>query len=35
MRKYLDAIISHETKYMTKEEWLEARRGGIGGSDAS
>lgn len=35
MRKYLDAIISHETKHMTKEEWLEARRGGIGGSDAS
>ncbi|CEQ02925.1 phage-type endonuclease [[Clostridium] sordellii] len=35
MRKYLDAIISHETKYMTKEEWLEARRCGIGGSDAS
>ncbi|CEO32664.1 YqaJ viral recombinase family nuclease [Paraclostridium sordellii] len=35
MRKYLDAIISHETKSMTKEEWVEARRGGIGGSDAS
>jgi putative phage-type endonuclease len=35
MRRYLDAIITNETKDMTKEEWLEARSGGIGGSDAS
>ena len=35
MRRYLDAIITHQTKDMTKEEWLKARKGGIGGSDAS
>lgn len=35
MRRYLDAIITHQTKDMTKDEWLEARGAGIGGSDAS
>ena len=35
MRKYLDAYVTHETKNMTKEEWLRARGAGIGGSDAS
>ncbi|MEG2789251.1 MAG: YqaJ viral recombinase family protein [Romboutsia sp.] len=35
MRKYLDATIAHETKDMSRGEWLEARRVGIGGSDAS
>ena len=25
MRKYLDAYIVHETKDMSKEQWLEAR----------
>lgn len=35
MRKYLDANVVHETKDMTRDEWLEARGRGIGGSDAS
>ena len=35
MRKYLDANIVFETKDMTREEWLEARKSGIGGSDAA
>ena len=35
MRKYLDAYIVHETKDMSKEQWLEARKCGIGGSDAA
>ena len=35
MRKYLDAYVTHDTKNMTKEEWLWARGAGIGGSDAS
>lgn len=35
MRKYLDAYIVHETKDMSKEQWLEARKSGIGGSDAA
>lgn len=35
MRKYLDAKVIHETKHMTRVEWLEARGAGIGGSDAS
>lgn len=35
MRKYLDSNIVYETKDMSKEEWLNARKGGIGGSDAS
>lgn len=35
MRKYLDAKVVHETKHMTRVEWLEARGAGIGGSDAS
>ena len=35
MRKYLDACIVHETKDMSKEQWLEARKCGIGGSDAA
>ena len=35
MRKYLDANIIENTKDMPKSEWLEKRRIGIGGSDAS
>ncbi len=35
MRKYIDANIIHNTKKMTKEEWLQARKKGIGGSDAA
>ena len=35
MRKYLDACIVYETKDMSKEQWLEARKSGIGGSDAA
>ena len=35
MRKYLDAYIVHETKDMSKEQWLEAGKSGIGGSDAA
>ena len=35
MRKYLDAYIVYETKDMSKEQWLEARKCGIGGSDAA
>ena len=35
MRKYLDACIVYETKDMSKEQWLEARKCGIGGSDAA
>lgn len=35
MRKYLDAVVAYETKNMTKEEWIDKRRSGIGGSDAS
>ena len=35
MRRYLDAKVTHETKDMTREEWLKARGAGIGGSDAS
>ncbi|MGL5755430.1 MAG: YqaJ viral recombinase family protein [Paraclostridium sp.] len=35
MRKYLDSNVVHETKDMTRGEWLEARGRGIGGSDAS
>ncbi len=35
MRRYLDAVVAYETKGMSKEEWLNKRRGGIGGSDAS
>ena len=35
MRKYLDAYIVHETKDMSKEQWLEARKCGIGGSDVA
>ena len=35
MRKYLDANIIENTKDMPKEKWLEKRKCGIGGSDAS
>ena len=35
MRKYLDANIIANTKDMPRNEWLEKRRIGIGGSDAS
>ena len=35
MRKYLDANIIFETKDKDKKSWLEARKGGIGGSDAA
>jgi putative phage-type endonuclease len=35
MRKYLDSNIAYENKGMSKEEWLNARKCGIGGSDAS
>ena len=35
MRKYLDANIIENTKDMPREKWLEKRRIGIGGSDAS
>ena len=35
MRKYLDANIIANTKDMPREEWLNKRRFGIGGSDAS
>lgn len=35
MRRYLDAVVAYETKNMNKEEWLNKRREGIGGSDAS
>lgn len=35
MRKYLDSNIVYETKDMSKEEWLNARKGVIDGSDAS
>lgn len=35
MRKFIDANIIYDTKDMTKEEWLEKRKIGIGGSDAS
>ena len=35
MRKYLDAYVAYETKDMSKEQWLEARKSGIGGSDAA
>ena len=35
MRKYIDANIVYETKDMPKNEWLKARKEGIGGSDAS
>ena len=35
MRKYLDANIIANTKDMPREEWLNKRRCGIGGSDAS
>ena len=35
MRKYLDANIIENTKDMPRSEWLEKRRIGIGGSDAS
>ncbi|MBQ3422053.1 MAG: YqaJ viral recombinase family protein, partial [Romboutsia sp.] len=35
MRKYLDANIIANTKDMPREEWLNKRRVGIGGSDAS
>ena len=31
----MDKIISVPTAKMTREEWLEARKGGIGGSDAA
>ncbi len=35
MRKYLDANIIFETKDKDKKSWLEARKCGIGGSDAA
>ena len=35
MRKYLDAYVAYETKDMSKEQLLEARKSGIGGSDAA
>ena len=35
MRKYLDANIIVNTKDMPKEMWLQKRKCGIGGSDAS
>ena len=35
MRRYLDANIIANTKDMPREEWLNKRRCGIGGSDAS
>lgn len=35
MRKYLDANIIENTKDIKKSEWLDKRRIGIGGSDAS
>ncbi|RDY28432.1 hypothetical protein CHL78_005910 [Romboutsia weinsteinii] len=35
MRKYLDAYIANETNDMTRAEWLEKRKAGIGGSDAA
>lgn len=35
MRKYIDANIIYNTKNIKKEKWLEARKEGIGGSDAS
>ncbi len=34
-RKYLEAKVIADTKYMSKEEWLKHRQSGIGGSDAS
>jgi putative phage-type endonuclease len=35
MKKFLDSKILYNTKNMSKAEWLEKRRCGIGGSDAS
>lgn len=35
MRKYLDAFIAYETKDMDRQEWLNIRKSGIGGSDAA
>lgn len=35
MRKFLDAHIAYKTKDMTKAEWLQIRKSGIGGSDAA
>ncbi|MBO3445852.1 lambda-exonuclease family protein [Clostridium sp. CCUG 7971] len=35
MRKYLDSYIAYETNNMSKDEWLEKRKCGIGGSDAA
>ncbi|MCH1968714.1 YqaJ viral recombinase family protein [Romboutsia hominis] len=35
MRKFLEANITHNTKKMSKYEWLKERGKGIGGSDAS
>ena len=35
MRKYLDANIIYNTKNISKEKWLKARKEGIGGSDAA
>jgi len=35
MRKYLDSIVIYDTNNITKEEWLLARKSGIGGSDAA
>lgn len=35
MRKYLDSYIAYETNNMSRDEWLEKRKCGIGGSDAA
>lgn len=35
MRKYLDASVIYNTKNISKEKWLKARKEGIGGSDAA
>lgn len=35
MRKYLDANVIYNTKNISKEKWLKARKEGIGGSDAA
>ncbi|MEG1310905.1 MAG: YqaJ viral recombinase family protein [Romboutsia sp.] len=35
MRKYMDSNVVYETKDMSKEKWIERRKEGIGGSDAT
>lgn len=34
-KKYLDANVIYETKNMSKNDWIKARKEGIGGSDAA